>query len=61
MRARLRYLTVSPRPIRLPAGAGLVVGLVLAVLSVGGVIVAGMVADFVTHAAAAGIVAVVSL
>jgi hypothetical protein len=33
------------------------VGLVLAALSVAGVIVAGMLADFATHAAAAAIVA----
>lgn len=59
MRARLRYLTVSPRPIRLRRGAGLVVGFALACLSVVAVILAGMFANVTTHALATAVIAVV--
>lgn len=59
MRARLTYrLLVSPRP---RPYLGLLVGLVLAVVSVAGVILAGMAAQLVTHTAAAAIVAAVTL
>lgn len=59
MRARLRYLAVSPRPIRLRPGAGYVVGLLLAVFVVLAAILGSMAAHAITTTAAAGILAVV--
>jgi hypothetical protein len=48
-------MTISPRAPR--RGAGLLAGLVLALLGVSVIVVAGIVGPIVTHALAAGIVA----
>lgn len=58
MRARLRYLAVSPRPIRLRPGAGYVVGLVLAALAPVAAMLASVAALAFVQVLCAGIVAV---
>jgi hypothetical protein len=58
VRDRLRYLAVSPRPVRLPHGAGLVVGLVLAAAAPVVAILASMAATVVVHALCFAIVTV---
>lgn len=55
MRARLRYSVVSPRAPR--RYTGYLAGLVLAAVSVAVVMLSGMAATLVTHAAASALVA----